>query len=70
MPASWSAAIGGTGRVAMPPDAQIVVSFQSLYVLDNNRDTVRRIVRFLSEQDYIGGISSTTGLERCQARCR
>jgi arylsulfatase A-like enzyme len=56
MPSGSSAVIGGTGRVTTPVDARVVVASQSIYVLGNSREMIARIVRFLSRQDYIGGI--------------
>ena len=56
MPGSASGVIGGTGRASAPLDARVVVTSQSIYVLDNNRDMVARIVRLIAQQDYIGGI--------------
>ena len=54
-PATGNGAIGGTGRIT-PPDALVLVTSSSIYIPDNNRDLVLRIVRFLAEQDYVGGI--------------
>ena len=51
-----AALIGGTGRVARPTDARVVIAQTSVYVPGNDRDLVQRIVRFLGDQDYIGGI--------------
>jgi hypothetical protein len=54
-PALGNGAIGGTGRIT-PNDALVIVTSSSIYVPDGNRDRVQQIVRFLAEQDYIGGI--------------
>lgn len=55
-PTSWSGLIGGTGRITTPIDGRVLITAQLIYVLDNSRDMVERIVRVLDAQDYIGGI--------------
>jgi hypothetical protein len=56
LPAAGGGLLGGTGRAAAPLDGRVIVTSQSIYVPDNNRDMVTRIVGLLSQQDYIGGI--------------
>ncbi len=55
-PASSAGLIGGSGRIGTPIDARVVVTGNTIYVPGNDRDTVGRVVRVLSSQDYIGGI--------------
>ncbi len=55
-PSTGAALIGGTGRIARPTDASVVVAQTSIYVPGNDRGLVERIVRFLATQDYVGGI--------------
>ena len=54
-PAGGAALIGGTGHV-WPIDAKVVVAQTSIYVPGADRALVRRIVQFLSTQDYVGGL--------------
>ena len=54
-PSLGNAAIGGTGRIT-PPDASVVVTSGSIYVLDRRRDLVLSVVRALGGLDYVGGI--------------
>src|SRR6185503_12237847 len=51
-----AALIGGTGRVSRPTDARVVIAQTSVYVPGNDRELVQRIVRFLGDQDYVGGL--------------
>ena len=55
-PTSGAALIGGTGGLGMPIDAKVIIAQTSIYVAGNDRDLAQRIVRFLSTQDYIGGM--------------
>ncbi len=55
-PSAGAALIGGSGLVSKPTDATIVVAQTSIYVPDNDRGLVERIVRFLATQDYVGGL--------------
>jgi arylsulfatase A-like enzyme len=55
-PSGGSALIGGTGRVGLPIDVKVVIAQTSIYVPGNDRGLVRRIVRFLAAQDYVGGL--------------
>ncbi len=55
-PTGDAAVIGGTGGLAMPIDAKVIVAQTSIYVAGNDRALAQRIVRFLSTQDYIGGM--------------
>ena len=48
--------IGGTGRISRPTDARVVIAQEGVYVPGNDRDLVQRIVLFLADQDYVGGI--------------
>jgi hypothetical protein len=54
-PALGNGAIGGTGRIK-PSDAVAIVTSGAVYVPGNNRDVVVKIVRFLTGQDYVGGM--------------
>ena len=56
LPGSGNGLIGGTGKATLPLDARVIVTSQSIYVPDNNRELVARIVGLLAQQDYIGGI--------------
>jgi arylsulfatase A-like enzyme len=55
-PAGGAALIGGTGSVGMPIDAKVIIAQTSIYVTGNDRSLGQRIVRFLSAQDYVGGL--------------
>ena len=55
-PTGGAALIGGTGSMTLPIDASIVVAQTSIYVLRNDRALARRIVSFLTTQDYVGGL--------------
>ena len=55
-PSGASALIGGTGYVGVPIDAKVVVAQASIYVPGGDRDLVQQIVRFLTTQDYVGGL--------------
>ena len=55
-PTGASALLGGTGRMNRPLDARVIIAQTSLYVPSNDRGLVRRIVRFLAAQDYVGGL--------------
>jgi arylsulfatase A-like enzyme len=55
-PTGGSALIGGTGRIALPIDAKVVIAQTSIYVPGTDRGLVHRIVRFLATQDYVGGL--------------
>ena len=55
-PTSGAALIGGTGGLGMPIDAKVIIAQTSIYVAGNDRVLAQRIVRFLSTQDYIGGM--------------
>ena len=54
-PSAGNGVIGGRGRINTP-DALVIVTSSSIYVPDNNRDLVLKIVQFLAGQDYIGGL--------------
>jgi hypothetical protein len=51
-----AALIGGNGRIGRPTDATVIVAQTSVYVPNNDRSLVQRIVRFLATQDYVGGL--------------
>jgi len=57
---SGNGLIGGTGRVLERTDAQVIVAGNGgsdlLYVPGNNRQLVEKIVAFLAQQDYVGGL--------------
>jgi arylsulfatase A-like enzyme len=55
-PTGGAALIGGTGRVGLPIDARVVVAQASIYVPGSDRSLTNRIVRFLTTQDYVGGL--------------
>ncbi len=59
-PASGDGLIGGTGKVQNQVDAEVIVAANGgsdlIYVPSKDRKTVARIVRFLSRQDYTGGL--------------
>ena len=55
-PTGATALIGGTGRISKPTDATVIVSQTSIHVPGHHRGIVGRIVRFLTVQDYVGGI--------------
>ena len=55
-PSTGAALIGGTGRIARPTDAAVIVAQSSIYIPGGDRGMVERIVRFLATQDYVGGI--------------
>ena len=55
-PTGGTALLGGTGRIGLPIDARVIVAQTSIYVPSNDRGLVRRIVRFLAAQDYVGGV--------------
>ena len=49
------ALIGGTGRV-VNSDAKIIVAGNSLHIPDHDVETARRVVAFLTTQDYVGAL--------------
>lgn len=57
---SGDGVIGGTGRILDQTDAQVVVAGNGgsdlLYVPSQNRELVEKIVAFLAQQDYVGGL--------------
>ena len=55
-PTGGAALIGGTGSLGVPIDAKVIIAQTSIYVTGNDRSLGQRIVRFLSAQDYIGGL--------------
>jgi len=59
-PLMGSGLIGGTGAVQDRVDAQVVVTANGgsdlIYVPDQDPGRVRRIVAFLNQQDYVGGV--------------
>jgi arylsulfatase A-like enzyme len=55
-PSEATALLGGTGKIDTPTDAKVVIAQTSIHVPDNDKGLVERIVRFLTTQDYVGGI--------------
>jgi hypothetical protein len=57
---SGNALIGASGQILDNTDAKVIVAANGgsdlIYVPDHSFDRVRRIVRFLTTQDYVGGI--------------
>ena len=51
-----AAIVGGTGRIGLPVDARVVIAQTSIHVPGNDRGLIQRIVRFLTAQDYVGGV--------------
>ena len=50
------ALLGGTGRVAAPLDAKIILVGSSIYVPDHDRALVRATVAALATLDYVGAL--------------
>lgn len=69
-PTGGAALLGGTGRVGLPIDATVVIAQTSIYVPSNDRGLVRRIVRFLAAQDYVGGLFVNDRLGRMAGALR
>lgn len=55
-PTEGAAIIGGTGRIGSPIDATVVIAQTSIHLPGNDRGLLQRIVRFLTAQDYVGGL--------------
>ncbi|HEY2645676.1 MAG TPA: alkaline phosphatase family protein [Candidatus Acidoferrales bacterium] len=59
-PVAGNGLIGGTGRLAIETDAKVVVAANGgsdlLYLPTRDPDLVKRIIAFLAQQDYVGGI--------------
>jgi arylsulfatase A-like enzyme len=59
-PIGGNGLIGGTGRIANQTDAKVVVAANGgsdlIYLPAHDVDMVKRIVAFLAQQDYVGGI--------------
>jgi hypothetical protein len=59
-PVSGNGLIGGTGRIANQTDAKVVVAANGgsdlIYLPADDPDLVKRIVAFLAQQDYVGGL--------------
>ena len=55
-PRGGAALIGGTGAIGLPIDAKVVIAQTSIHVTGNDRSLAQRIVRFLTAQDYVGGV--------------
>jgi len=59
-PVSGNGLIGGTGRIAKETDAKIVVADNGgsdlIYLPAHDPDLVKKIVAFLTQQDYVGGL--------------
>jgi hypothetical protein len=59
-PVAGNGLIGGTGRIAKETDARVVLAANGgsdlIYLPERNPELVRKIVAFLAQQDYVGGI--------------
>jgi len=59
-PIAGNGLIGGTGRIANETDAKVVVAANGgsdlIYLPGHDPDLVKKIVAFLTEQDYVGGL--------------
>jgi arylsulfatase A-like enzyme len=59
-PAAGNGLLGGTGRIASNTDARVVIAANGgsdlIYLPVHDRELVRKIVAFLAQQDYVGGI--------------
>jgi type I phosphodiesterase/nucleotide pyrophosphatase len=59
-PANGNGLIGGTGRIANLTDAKVVVAANGgsdlIYLPAHDPDTMATIIRFLAQQDYVGGL--------------
>ncbi len=59
-PVAGNGLLGGTGRIAKQTDAKVVVAANGgsdlIYLPVHDPDMVKRIVAFLTRQDYVGGI--------------
>ena len=59
-PIAGNGLIGGTGRIANQTDAKVIVAANGgsdlIYLPAHDPDMVKKIVAFLAQQDYMGGI--------------
>ncbi len=59
-PVGGNGLIGGTGRIANETDAKVVIAANGgsdlIYLPAHDPDVVKKIVAFLAQQDYVGGI--------------
>lgn len=59
-PANGNGLIGGTGRITKETDAKVVLAANGgsdlIYLPARDQELLRRIVAFLAQQDYVGGI--------------
>jgi arylsulfatase A-like enzyme len=59
-PVAGNGLIGGTGRIAEQTDARVIVAANGgsdlIYLPEHDPELVKRIVSFLSRQDYVGGL--------------
>ena len=59
-PVSGNGLLGGTGRIARETDAKVVIAANGgsdlLYLPDHDPALVKKIVAFLTRQDYVGGL--------------
>lgn len=59
-PVNGNGLIGGTGRITKETDAKVILAANGgsdlIYVPVRDPDLVRKIVAFLAQQDYVGGI--------------
>ena len=55
-PTGGAALLGGSGRIQSPVDARVIIAQTSIHVPGNDRGLIHRIARFLTTQDYVGGL--------------
>ena len=59
-PVAGNGLLGGTGRIANQTDAKVVVAANGgsdlIYLPAHDSDLVKKIVAFLAQQDYVGGL--------------
>jgi Type I phosphodiesterase / nucleotide pyrophosphatase len=59
-PATGNGLIGGSGRISKKTDAKVIVAANGgsdlIYLPIHSAEMLRKIVAFLTEQDYVGGI--------------
>ena len=67
-PVGGNGSIGGAGRIANQTDAQVIIAVNGgsdlIYVPEHDPGTVEKIVAFLVEQDYVGGLFVDDGYGR------
>jgi hypothetical protein len=64
-PANGNGLIGGTGRITKQTDAKVVVSANGgsdlIYLPTHDPETMEKIVAFLAQKDYVGGLFADDG---------